>query len=66
MKDSMSYLKCTCSHLGLCIFVMFGTFREEMQYIFLEKNLIFMDFLVAKVAATEAKKKPLEARRQET
>jgi hypothetical protein len=43
---------------------MYSTFQDEMQYIFLEKNLIFMDFLVAKVAATEAQKKPLEARRR--
>ena len=31
-------LKCTCSHLRFCIFVMFSAFRDEMQYIFLEKK----------------------------
>ena len=29
----------------MCIFVMFNTFQDEMQYIFLEKNFIIMDFL---------------------
>ena len=37
-------------HLGFCIFVMFSTFHDEMQYIFLEKNFIFMVFLAAKDA----------------
>ncbi len=32
---------------------MFITFQDEMQYIFLEKNFIFMDFLAVKDAATD-------------
>ena len=35
------------------IFVMFSTFRDEMQYIFLEKNFIFMVFLVVKDVGTD-------------
>ena len=38
-------------HLGFCIFVMFSTFRDEIQYIFLEK--IFMVFLAFKNAGTD-------------
>ncbi len=37
----------------LYIFVMFSTFRDEMQYIFLEKNFIFMVFLACKAAGTD-------------
>ena len=48
-----NYLKCTCSHWEFCIFVMFSTFHDEMQYIFLEKNFIFMVFLAVKVAGTD-------------
>ena len=32
---------------------MLSTFRDEMQYIFLEKNFIFMDFLAVKDSGTE-------------
>ena len=39
--------------LGFSIFVMFSTFRDEMQYIFLEKNLIFIVFLAVKDARTD-------------
>ena len=46
-------LKCTCSHLGCCMFVMFSTFQDEMQYIFLEENFIFMVFLAVKNAGTD-------------
>ena len=37
--------------LGICtyIFVMFGTFHNEMQYIFLVRNFIFMVFLAVKI-----------------
>ena len=35
------------------LLVMFSTFQDEMQYIFLEKNFIFMDFLVVEVAGTD-------------
>ena len=45
--------KCTCNHFGFCIFVMFSTFQDEMQYIFLEKNFIFMVFWAVKVAGTD-------------
>ena len=38
---------------GFCIFAMSSTFQDEMQYIFVEKNFIFMDFLAVKVAATD-------------
>ena len=47
------YLKCTCRHLGFCIFVMFSTFQDEMQYIFLEKNFIILVFLTVKDAGTD-------------
>ena len=40
-----------CSHLGFCIFVMFSIFENEMQYIFLEKNFIIMNFLAVKVVS---------------
>jgi hypothetical protein len=32
---------------------MFGTFHDELQYIFLEKNFIFMVFLAVKDAGTD-------------
>ena len=35
------------------MFVMFSTFRDEMQYIFLEKNFIFMVSLAVKDAGTD-------------
>ncbi len=38
----------------LHIFVLFySTFRDEMQYIFLEKSFIFMVFLAVKDAGTD-------------
>ena len=51
-NEQFTTSKCACSHLGFCIFVMFSTFRDEMQYIFLEKNVIFMVFLAVKDAET--------------
>ncbi len=39
--------------MGFYIFVMFSTFRDEMQYIFLEKNFIFMFFLAVKDVGTD-------------
>ena len=39
--------------LGFLILVMFGTCQGEMQYIFLEKNFIIMDFLAVKEAGTD-------------
>ncbi len=47
------YLKCTSSHLGFCIFAMFSTFRDAMQYIVLGKNFIFMVFLAVRDAGTD-------------
>jgi hypothetical protein len=35
------------------IFGMFGTFRDEMQYIFLEKSFIFIVFLAVKDVGTD-------------
>ncbi len=32
---------------------MFSTFHDELQYIFLDKNFIFMDFLAVKDAGTD-------------
>ncbi len=50
----INYNKWTCSQLGFCIFVMFGTFQDdEMQYIFVEKNFIFMVFVVVKDSGTD-------------
>ncbi len=46
-------LKCPCSHLRVAVFVMFSTFQGEMEYIFLERNFIFMDFLAVKDAGTD-------------
>ncbi len=34
-------------------FVMFSTLHDEMQYIFLEKNFIFMVFLAVKNVGTD-------------
>ncbi len=39
-------LKCTCSHLGFCIFVLFSTFRDEIQYFLREKRATQYIFLV--------------------
>ena len=39
--------------MGFYIFVMFSTFRDEMQYIFLEKNFTFMFFLAVKDVGTD-------------
>ncbi len=46
-------LKYTFSHLAFCIFVMFSTFGEEMQYIFIEKNFILKIFVAVKIAGTD-------------
>ncbi len=35
------------------VFLMFSTFQGEMQYIFLEKNFIFMVFLAVKDVGTD-------------
>ena len=43
----------SCSHSGFCIFVMFSTFRDEMQYVFLEKSFNIMVFVVVKDAGTD-------------
>ncbi len=41
---------------------MFGTFRDELQYIFLEKNFIFMVFLAVKDARELTSLKAMQMR----
>ena len=51
--NSRTTLKCLCHPLGFYIFVIPGTFWEEMQYIiFSEKDFIFMDFFAVEVTVT--------------
>ncbi len=52
-KQFLGFVKAHVQPLGLYIFAMFSTFRDEMQYIFLEKNLIFMVFLAVKDYVTD-------------
>ena len=48
-------LKAHSLPLRILIFVMFRTFHDELQYIFLEKNFIFMVFLALKDTGTDVK-----------
>ena len=53
MPLASKVIKCMCSHLRFFIFVMFSTFQDEMQCIFVGKNFIIMDVLAVNVAETD-------------
>ena len=44
VKDKKVSIQCLYYYERLYIVVLFGSFGEELQYIFSDKNFIFMDF----------------------